>query len=146
MDEIKLILENLTEEEREQLMELVKKANQKKEKVWKPVNMDSNYDESCYTMGNCYKTEEDVEFSVEKRKVEVELQRFADEYNEDEFDVFEEDRRYVINYIIQNNNLKINYYRNIIFGTTVFSSREIAEQAIKTIGEDRIKKYIFGVK
>ena len=45
MDEIKLNMENLTKEEREQLLKLVEKANRKESKVWKPKYNDKYYEQ-----------------------------------------------------------------------------------------------------
>ena len=153
-------------------MKLVKKGNQvktetPKSKVWKPeredtyyvVNScgyieehtlydDSNYAKEIYEFGNCYKTVEDAEFVVEKRKVEVELQRFADEHNEEGFDIFDINcQKYRIVYLSYGNYLSVDYDVNFVVGHTVyFSSEELANQAIDTIGEDRIKKCFFGIK
>lgn len=163
MDEIKLNLDNLTEEERDQLMKLVEKENKKKRKVWKPdlnetyyafesgngiANYtweDDDYDNSSYEIGNCYRATEDVKFAVEKRKVEVELQRFADENNKDGFDTLNSNK-YFLAYSIDNKEIYIDNYRSTLFGDIIyFSSEEIANQAVGFIGENRIKKYIFGV-
>ena len=166
MDEIKLNLENLTIEERAQLMELVEKCNQKKSKVWKPdlnetyYTLDtgnsiadymwegSDYDNSSYEIGNCYRTEEEINFELEKRKVKVELQRFADENNEDGFNAFDSNKnKYFFAYSINNKKIYIDNYRSTLFGEQIyFSSEEIADKAIGFVGENRIEKYIFGVK
>ena len=96
-------MENLSEEEREQLMKIIKKSNGCKRKVWKPecnkkywiINgfrvVDSswnndNVDYGRYEIGNCFKTEKEAKFALEKLKVEAELRRFAEENNECEID------------------------------------------------------------
>ena len=101
---ISVNLENLSEEEREQLMKLIQKSNGCKRKVWKPeygefyfyiskygavgnsIWENDHVDNGCYGIGNCFKTEEEAEFSLEKAKVETELRRFAEKNNEYEID------------------------------------------------------------
>ena len=169
MDEIKLNLENLTTEEREQLMKLVEKGNKKpveKQKVWKPELGDTYYftwsdgeidshkwegnvgDNFRWMVGSVYKTEEDLKFAIEKRETEMMLQRYADENNEDGFDILDEDTEKIhIEYCLDNSRLDFDSYGSYLFGNVVyFSSEDIANKAIESVGEDRIKKYIFGVK
>ena len=156
MEEIKLNMENLSSEEREQLMKLVEKANKKKSDT--PQDGDTYYcinadgrvvklewrsletDNWLYDMGNCFRTEEDAEFAVEQHKVVVELERFAKEHND-----------YVY---------KDDYFHDIVYdegrvcarcsfrccGPIWFTSNLIAWQAINAIGADRLKKYYFEVK
>ena len=90
--------------------------------------------------GNIYKTKEQAEFAVEKLKVEAELRKFSRPFKEDED-----------NYFIQINSS----YNNIVIdteegyqtqGTTYYETRNETLLAIDTVGEDRIKKYIFGVE
>ena len=156
-------MENLSEEEREQLMKLIKKSNGCKRKVWKPENNETyfyisghgriNYhkwnndstDNRYYGIGNCFQTKEEAEFALEKVKVETGLRRFAEENNEHKIDWTDEDQE---KWFIFYNCDKIYPYqtystmRNDIY----FSSKEIAEQAIQTIGKKRLKKYYFGVE
>lgn len=170
MEEIKLNLDNLTIEEREQLMKLVEKGNQTNERhskseIWKPLNGENYYfiraegtvdyygwnndttDERQFKCGNCYRTKEEAEFVLEKRQVEVELQRFSDKNNEGIFDIFDtEIDKYYIKYDLEEKEIAIDYRNYALCGEVVFSSKVIAEQAINAIGADRIKKYIFGVK
>ena len=168
MDEIKLNLENLTTEEREQLMKLVEKGNIKpvdKQKVWKPELGDVYYftwsngeidnsewdnddaDNFKWMVGNVYRTEEECQFVIEKQKVEFELKRFAKEHNEDVFNVFDLDtEKWYLNYNIDEDLVEILSMYGYISSMTIFSSETIAKQAIETVGSDRIKKYIFGVK
>ena len=103
---------------------------------WKSEQFDLNR----YRIGNMFKTEKEAEFAVEKLKVEAELQKFGRPFKEDEY-----------NYFIQihpsHNNIVTDsddYYQTQ--GTIYFESTAIANEAIDTIGENRIKKYIFGVE
>lgn len=159
MDNITVNMENLTEEEREQLLKLVEKGNKVKSKVWKPENgerywtMDNEYwdwrndkfDNFQYSIGNCFKIADNAKFSLEKRKVEVELKRFAEEHNEKEVDW--NFVRYYIHYNCRENEIFIfNNYVNWDKSSEIyFTSKEIAKQAIEAIGEERIKKYYFEI-
>lgn len=152
-------MENLSEEEREQLIKLIKKSNKPKSKIWKP-EYDEEYfyvsgygvvgnniwkndyiDNGCYKIGNCFKTEEDAKFALEKAKVEAELRRFAEENNEFDTSVM----RYFISY---NLDLKItiDQFYGIRLKSIYFSSKEAAEKAIKTIGEERLRKYYLEIE
>ena len=91
-------------------------------------------------IGNLFHTKEQAEFAVEKLKVEAELRKFSRPFKEDEY-----------NYFIQihpsHNNIVTDsddYYQTQ--GTIYFESTTIANEAIDAIGENRIKKYIFGVE
>ena len=99
-----------------------------------------DYDKGRVSIGNVFKTKEQAEFAVEKLKVEAELRKFSRPFKEDEY-----------NYFIQihpsHNNIVTDsddYYQTQ--GTIYFESITIANEAIDTIGEERIKKYIFGVE
>lgn len=101
--------------------------------------------------GNCFKTKEEADHMVEKLKVIKELQDFAIENRDEEISWEEDDEynryKYSIYFDYRWESIRINF-------TTVahdspfnlyFVSKEIAQEAIKTIGEDRIKKYYFDV-
>lgn len=107
---------------------------------------DDNYDRSVYEVGNCFKTREEALFEAERRRVIKELKDFADEHND------------MLNW---NNTDQYKYY--IVFGTEgncidyfcssrfkgvniYFTCREFAEQAVKQVGEERIKKYYLQVE
>ena len=161
-------MDNLTEEERNQLLALIEKSTKKKSKVWKP-KIENHYyyidcngnegaefdywgnnciDEYRYTIGNCFPTKEKAEFAVERLKVIAELKRFAQEHNEKEIDwrdygqckyyIFCEFHEHV-EYI------DIGCVKECKSNDICFTSEEIAQQAIDAIGEDRIKKYYFEV-
>ena len=167
MEEIKLNMENLTKEEREQLLKLVEKANKKESKVYKPQDGDEYFfiddqgkflysfwncsyshihvDTDRYSMGNCFKTKEEAEFALERHKVIVELERFAKDPN---LPVNVYLYCYEISNCEKNGMLKNavaagRYYSAL--GTVAFSDVPTANNAIKTIGEDRLKKYYFGI-
>lgn len=158
-------LENLSEEEREQLMKLIQKSNGCKRKVWKPeynvfyfciseygsvVNntWENDYmDNGCYGIGNCFKTEEEAEFALEKAKVETELRRFAEENNEYEIDWKDKKQeKWFIFYNCKEENINPMYVYDFCICNICFTSEEIARQAINSIGKERLKKYYFEVE
>lgn len=98
------------------------------------------FEKDMLSIGNVYQTENEAVLALGKLKVEAELLKFSRPFKEDEY-----------NYFIQ-----INPSHNDIVidsddcyqtqGTIYFESMTIANEAIDTVGADRIKKYIFGVE
>lgn len=158
---LQINMNNLTDEERNTLLSLVKKSNEPKSKVWKPkfglvyyfisnngeieaTNcIESIADEERFVFGNCFKTEDEAKFALEKLKVITELKRFAIEHNEGEINWNDNKQyKYILCFDHDENCVKwVQYQHAHIY----FTSREIAEQAIKEIGEERLKKYYFEV-
>ena len=159
----KLIVPNITVEDA--LAEDWEVVEETKSKVWKP-NIGENYffitsslevnkftnegdmvDESIISSYNCFKTEEEVQHMIEKLKVIKELQNFAIENRDEEIDWYDKEQdKWEISYKDSNvEPICNNYYRAQAFNI-YFASKEIAKEAIKTIGEDRIKKYYFDIE
>ena len=165
MKEIKLNLENLTDAEREQLMDLVEKANKSKSKVWKPERGDKYWcigwagavlsdkwlnkidDKEAYAIGNCFRTEEEIKEEITRRKM---LKRWKDlsiESGEDD-NPWDGNSLHWYAYL--------DYFHGeclACFGSkydrydiTYFPTRKACEEAIKELGKENVKKYILGVK
>lgn len=109
-------------------------------------------DKSFMAIGNCFQTEEQAKFMVEKLKIIHELKTFAVENNEEEIDWNNKDQRKY--YLIltctggKNRYMDATYtfeLRSIPFNV-YFTSEKLAKKAIETIGEERLKKYYFGVE
>lgn len=103
--------------------------------VW----VDDKIDFKSQSLGNVFRTEEQAEFAVEKLKVETELRKFSKPFEEGKnnyFTVFDTNYANV-------DILGMSYSR--VQGVIYFESEERAQQAIESVGKDRIKKYIFGV-
>lgn len=101
------------------------------------------YDKYVRETGNAFLTREEAEFEVERRKVEAIMRKYSRPFKDCK--VFKPDDT---NYCIEcdyNNMLDIGSYRNVNFGVPYFESREIAQKIIGEIGEDRLKKYWFGI-
>ena len=157
-------MENLTQEERKQLISLVEKSNKPSfKKRWRAeengtyyfinpyldtmqdIEKYANVDNQCYKIGNYFKTKEEAEFEKEKILVYQELKDYALEHNECEFD-WSNKYQYKY-YLFYNVRVSVGFNNISRYPCKIyFTSREIARDAINSIGEDRIKKYIFGVK
>jgi len=97
-------------------------------------------DTDMFKIGNVFKTEEQAEFAAEKLRVETELRKFSRPFDED-------DNNYFIELSMFDKTLTIDDDECWqIQGTIYFESTKIANEAIDTIGAERIKKYIFGVE
>lgn len=114
------------------------------ENYWWKDGKDDNF---LYLTNNCFKTKEEAEFYLEKLKVYYELKNFAVE-NGEKIDLYTQEKiKYVIAFSVLNQKITIIPITSILdIGQIYFSSKELAEQAIEKVGEDRIKKYLFGVE
>lgn len=99
-----------------------------------PVDMDR------MAIGNVFETKEQAEFAVEKLKVEAELREFSVPFDYERYNHFIE--FYSPDKTIEIESDKL--FRNQ--GTIYFESGEKAVEAVRAVGEERIKKYIFGVE
>ncbi len=98
-------------------------------------------------IGNYFKTDEEADHMVEKLKVIKELKELSNiKFNMSDY--VKNNGIYYIAYDFTQNRivpLFDNISRNIPFNV-YFSTKEDCEKAIKTIGEDRIKKYYFDIE
>lgn len=162
----KMGIKNLTEAEEKEFYRLVGKMNgkepEKKQdvKVRKPEYGDTVYyinyigrirkrtwindedDLDMWELGNIFFTEEEAKFAREKRKVEVELERYAKEHNDPTIK-----DSYCIYYNEDNEELDYDAWAcGKLQGMVVFKSKQLVFDAIEAIGKDRILKYIFDVE
>lgn len=167
-ENITINLEGLTKEEREQLLGLVEKAKRPK-KIWKPecgerywfigsdgqINncgwANDHIDWGSYSMGNCFRTKEEATFAREKQKIKVELQRFADEHNDPNKEDWDEVGIHYDIVLEYKNRYKkaLNTQPAFTFkgmDCVYFTSKEIADVAVQTIGKERILKYMFDIE
>lgn len=99
-----------------------------------------DFEEFRLEIGNVFKTKEQAEFAVEKLKVEAELRNFSRPFKGD-------NRNYCIELCSPYERVTVYSYEQFqIQGVIYFESRDKAQQAIEAVGEERIKKYIFGVE
>ena len=162
---INVNLNNLTDEERKQLLNLVSKSHtEKKDKVWKPKKGDTYYSISYYgqirdniytsnifsehyKLGNCFKTREEAEFALEKQKLITEIKRYIAENDPDELDFYNPIQpKYYLTYNYMTKEFStVNSTAYMIWNNMCFSTYFDWKKMISDIGEDRIKKYLFEV-
>ena len=98
------------------------------------------YDQGRLSIGNVFKTKEQAEFAAEKLKVEAELRKFSRPFEKGEYNSY-------IFFYIDGDYLEVGYKVSAPSqGAIYFESEEKAKQVIQSVGEERIKKYIFGVE
>lgn len=166
METINVNLENLSEEKQEQLMALIAEGNKPKSKRFKPeigeiywfidglgdvVNDtwgDDAFDEYHYKTHNCFKTEEEAEFKREQDNVHYELLNYAEEHNEGEIDWKDlSQEKWFLVFDYEYNRMDIYRTLNCVHMNQIYFTRErIAKSAIKAVGEDRTRKYLFNVE
>ena len=97
-------------------------------------------DSDIRNIGNCFLTEKEAEFEVERRKVEAILLK----YGRREFKQGEENHYMYCNLL--ESSIEFECYKDIQHqGIIYFDTEKLCQQAIEEAGEDNIKKYIFGV-
>ncbi len=154
------------EESQEYLLTLLngKEEPKKESKVWKPENNEGYFyidehsyieyelwengytDLDAYEIGNVYRTKEEAEKALAKIKARVKIQRYADEVNEEGFDVMNiGEKKWFVDYNCLDNALGVDYcFYNVVPTTTCYDSKEKAEQAIIDLQEEYL--ILFGVK
>lgn len=104
--------------------------------IWADKWTDHHVDLCRYAIGNVFKTREEAEFVVERLKVIAELKEFAESD-----DRKWEDSNWTIVYSNEKHEVRAENWHSIQNATLYFESKERAEEAIKAVGKDRIKKY-----
>ena len=92
------------------------------------------------SIGNVFRTKDQAEFAAEKLRVEAELRKFSRPFKEGEYNYFIQIHPSHNNIVTESDD----YYQTQ--GTIYFESTTIANEAIDSIGAERIKKYLFGVE
>ena len=97
-----------------------------------------DYDKGRLSINNVFKTKEQADFTAEKLRVEAELRKFGRPFmwgTENTAMLFDGD------------NIKFDTRLSHVFqGAIYFESENKTKEAIESVGEERIKKYIFGVE
>ena len=90
-------------------------------------------------MGNVFRTKNEAVLAVEKLKVEAELRKYSRPF------ILGEENWYLN--MVRSKDITIAYdHYNIHQGTVYFKSKDKVKEVIESVGEERIKKYIFGVE
>ena len=99
-----------------------------------------DFEEFRLEIGNMFKTKEQAEFAVEKLKVEAELRKYSRgfEVNKANYLIVCDTRIGELDTLFMD--------RYDVQGAIYFESKEKGQQAIEEVGEERVKKYIFGVE
>lgn len=101
-----------------------------------------------YAIGNCYKTREEAEQAIEILKIHNELKHYAEEHNEAEIDWSNEAQaKYFLQAKFKDDSsdmdIVVDYFWSYKNQNQIsFTSKQIAEDAIKAIGEDRVKMWL----
>lgn len=160
--EITVNLENLSTDERGLLLKLVEKANTQPSKIWKPSSCETYYtlssdgefdqwdwdddttDRDRLAIGNCFKTKEGAVFVRERLKVIHELKVAANGFNP----LKERADGFILGYDLTFKKVKPvdTHGSGYVFDEIQFQTESQAENAIKQIGEGRLKKYYFCIE
>ena len=158
-ENITVNMENLTTEEREQLLALIKRSNEPACGVWKPKKNEAywyidgdgairaskgghnEYEKNRFSIGNCFPTKEDVKFEIERLNVIRELKALTGGYKWMTYLA-----NYFITYDTDDDKVYTAFCREIKYTNIYFKSEEAAKNAIDTIGKERLKKYYFCVE
>lgn len=164
MENIKLDMENLSNEEREQLIALIEKANKPKSKVWKPEigehyyivcsdgtititpYTDSSYQKDVYNFGNMFPSLEEAKEESECRKILTKWKRLSIESGENENEWNGVNTHWFCYYHYSNGKIYTDAYTTCKYASTYFSTEKSLLDAIAEIGEDNVKKYILDIK
>lgn len=98
-----------------------------------------DYDLEAQGIGNVFRTEQQAEFAAEKLKVEAELRKFSRPFKRDSLN-------FLMCFDTEEDKIYIETKRFMVQGAFYFESILQLDEAIQSVGEDRIKKYIFGVE
>ena len=103
---------------------------------WKSEQLDLDR----YRIGNIFKTEEQAEFAVEKLKVEAELRKFSRPFEYGKFNHY-------LFLDIDGDSFRTDFTSYCPpQGAIYFESEEKAQEAVSTVGKERVKKYLFGME
>ena len=143
--------------------------NEEKKKMWEPeirgnyyfisgashINCnpydDDDTDKRFQSIGNCFQTEKQAEFMVEKLRVIHELKTFAVKNNEEEIDWNnkKQNKYYLVVKYSIDGTIHVDSFYTLSFKCIpfdiYFTSKEIAKKAVAIVGEERILKYYFDV-
>ena len=103
----------------------------------------SNYDKEMRDMGNAFLTREEAEFEKERRKIEAIMKKYSRPFEEGDDRFYK--KNYFIMFDIGSEALEVKATYRDCMGVPYFESAEIARKVVGEIGEDRLKKYWFGV-
>lgn len=95
-------------------------------------------------VGNVFLTEEDAKFAYERLWVIAELKKYAKEFSDEEWDDCTLSK-YSIRYDFRICRVGVVMSFSVTGTELYFESEEKAQEAIKAVGEERVKKYYLGI-
>lgn len=98
----------------------------------------SQGDEVLREVGNVFLTREEAEFELERRKIETILRKYSKPFENGG------DNHFL--YLYNCTSIRGSFNSTFNYGLPCFASEEIALKVVKEIGENRLKKYWFGVR
>lgn len=101
------------------------------------------YGKNRLDIGNCFKTKEEAEFELERLKVLAEMKKFAEPENRDWDGNIE---HWCIYYECVIDSIKFLCKMECKYDGIYFESAEKAQECVKAVGKDRIKKYYLRIK
>ena len=102
------------------------------------------HDSLMFAIGNVFETKEEAEFEVERLKVIAELKEFTE--SKDRSGKWLYTAHYAICYSHYAKEVQVGEYNYYTPTDILFESKERAKEAVKSVGEERIKKYYLRVK
>ena len=102
-------------------------------------HFNSIYDCVARDMWNAFLTKEEDEFERERRKIETIMRKYSSSFVDGKLNYF-------LVYYHDSKTIGIDYYWSIDSGVPYFETKEVAQKVIDEIGEDRLKKYWFGLE
>lgn len=97
------------------------------------------------SIGNMFLTIEDAKFASERLNVIAELKKYAKEFSDEEW-MNKDLRKYHIGFDYGYGGISCYISNRRRYSEIYFESSEKAQEAIESVGEDRVKKYYLGVK
>ena len=97
--------------------------------------VDGEYDHRCYNLGLMYKTKEKAKEEAERLKTLKKMREWAGEWNDPWAILYDGCQVEAISV----------GGKDVTYGELRFATKEDAQNCIKSVGEDRIKKYYFRI-
>lgn len=113
--------------------------------VMKTVWFNNDEDNDKLSIGNAFLTEEDAEFARERLKVIAELKKYAKEFSDEQWKDNKTQKYYIVYRYNDDYIISILTYTSKC-SVLYFESSKKAQEAIDAVGEERIKKYYFGMR
>lgn len=111
------------------------------DKLYSPT---SHNDIDRVSMGNCFRTEEEAKFEIERLKVLQEMKRFEEpkDYKWNGIN----NHHYIYGVLNNTNTIKVGYIWTCKSNDIYFKSEKDVKACVEAVGEDRIKKYYLRIE